>query len=196
MKKLKIILLSAGMALCAGGAIGAAIAFTNYSATIDDNPTADKSIQLYWGSGESSVTIDPVVNLGSHEPVFRYLDVSPKSTKTVEGTVRLDFTLAEANEDAVLTGLTVDVYEIAQNQKNSENIATIVASLTANPSLDATNKPGYTTFSVSKNSLESPTAHETNKYYVIKIEHDGSLIPEGKELTANLTVHQSFTEAA
>ena len=97
--------------------------------------------------------------------------------------------MAAHGEHAVLTGLTVKVFEISSEQKNAVNIGEICAAKTAEPVLTPADPSGTTTFTVSASS----SAHETNKYYAIQIEYNGDNLGEGNDLTARLTIHQGFS---
>ena len=115
MKTTKVLLLSLGMALCVGGGIGAAVAITRQAAGNTGSSAFDKAVNLYWEAGEASTTLTDMESLSVNVPQYRYLTVSPKSSASVSGNVKLTFTLAEATVEektAVLKGLTVSVEKI------------------------------------------------------------------------------------
>ena len=103
------------MAICLLGGVGSTLALTRSGASVSGNPGAfDQAVYLGWGDNEASVTINNVENLGAGEANAQYrgLAVGPESSKSVEGTVRLTFTLAASAGDHHINGLSVGVYQI------------------------------------------------------------------------------------
>jgi len=191
MKLSKILILSLGMALCAGGAVGAAVAFDQTSASIaDQTAVVDKAAQLYWGAGESSADILPVTNLDS-TPQFRFLEVSPKTTKTLAGTVTLSFSVAAYGEHGVCTGVTAEVWEITSVEKNAETIAATIAAKDVSYRKATISGAGSDSFGI---SVSANTSSVTN-YYAIKMAYDGSYPGDGNSVSARMTVHQAFAAA-
>ena len=175
------------MALSLVGGIGSALALTRDSATASGNtPTFDSAIYLYWDSeSEESAGMSDIGSIGLNTPVYRYLTVAPKSSKSVTGTVTLTFTLA-ASTGCTVKGLTVDVYATETLLDDSTVVAGIDG-LTASPELDENHLSGTATFTISAGEA----VHETVKYYAIKVNYDGT--PDGeKELGGRVTIAQSF----
>lgn len=198
MKKSKLILLSLGMAVCAAGGAGAAYAaITKQQATSSSTASYDKAIYLYWDSeSSSSASLSDMTTLETNVPQYRYLAVSPKSSKSVAGTVTLTFTLstvADADKTAVMKGLKVTVYQISE-AATSETLATLAAAGTQKCELDTTSAAdpavtsGTATFTVSADSA----VHETVAHYAIKVVYDGSVSSADEKLSAQLNIHQTF----
>lgn len=189
-KKLKALV--AMMSLCAVGAVGSAFAVWQRSSATGTGTTQsfDKAIYLYWGSGSSTASIGDIDNLSGGSTVYRYLTVSPKSTKSVSGTVTLRFNLA-ASTDCVITGLEVNVYKVAELPANDTAAAAAIAAIEADEKdeVDATLTPSQledtTTFSVSAGTA----AHETQAFYVIAVSYDGTATGT---LGGLVTINQSF----
>lgn len=191
MKKTKVLLLSLGMALCVGGGVGAAAAITRQAAGNTGEGDFDKAINLYWGSESSTATLADMEELQVNVPQYRYLSVTPKSSKTIEGTVTVNFTLAKATDSDGksydIAGLVVKVYQ-------TESLATdaTVESLISNDNLKVTvtkaNPSGDATFTVSS----AEAVHETNAYYAIQVVYDGSQQEADKTLGGSLSISQSF----
>ena len=181
------------MAACLVGAAGAgtAIALTRNGANGSGNQGAyDQAISLYWGHEETSATISDVENLVAGVAQYRGLTVSPKSSKSVAGNVKLDFTLAATTGNYHIKGLTVSVYKI-DAAFDAENVATQIAEKVAEPVLNESNLTGSTNLAVSTHATD---AHETTGYYAIKIEWTGANDGEHPlyTLDASITIHQSF----
>ena len=186
------------MAACLVGAAGAgtAIALTRNGANGSGNQGAyDQAISLYWGNEETSATISNVENLAPGVAQYRGLTVSPKSSKTVAGNVRLDFTLAATGGAHHIKGLTVSVYKI-DAAFDAENVATQIDGKVAAPVLNESNLTGTTNLAVAA----SENVHVTTGYYAIEVSWTGANDPaDGHEeytLDANITISQSFVPAA
>ena len=184
------------MALCLAGGVGttlAAVTVTPGSHEVTE--TFDQVIELNWGSGSSTASISPVEDLRAGEPQYRSLEVTPKSSKSVAGTVTLTFTIS-VDSGYEATGLTLKVYKtddlVASNSAASV-YEDAIDGLTASPSLagSTTNVSGTTTFAVSASS----GVHETNAYYVLKFETSGAPVGAGNEFGADITISQSFAAA-
>ena len=180
------------MALCLLGGVGSTLALTRSGAAATGTPGAfDKAVYLYWGTEQSSVEIADVENLQPSVAQYRYLEVSPKSTKSVAGNVTLTFALAPTAGNHHLNGLTVSVYKTV-SLATDETVAGLIDGVVAAPVLTAANLSGTTSFAVAA----SENAHETKAYYAIAVSWDGANDPEeGHEaytLSGSLTIAQSF----
>ena len=178
------------MALCLAGTAGGVFALTRNAATPSVTTGAfDKAVYLYWTTGNSSLSLSNITDLSAGAPQYRYLTVAPQTTKSVTGTVRLDFTLA-AEASKHMKGLTVSVYETSA-LATDQTVEGLIDGVTAAPVLTEANGTGYATFSVASSS----TAHETPKYYAIEVVWSGSNDSEHTDypLGATLTIAQSFS---
>lgn len=192
MKTSKVLLLSLGMALCVGGGVGAAVAITRQAAGNTGSSAFDKAVNLYWEAGETSTTLTDMESLSVNVPQYRYLTVSPKSSASVSGNVKLTFTLAEATVEektAVLKGLTVSVYKTASLATDA-TVADLIDGVDAEPVLNATTKTGTTSFAAKASNADAVA------YYAIEVVYDGSQIGATEQLAASLTIAQSFDVAA
>jgi len=182
----KAILISA-MVACVAGTVGSVFALTRVQAQAEGTSGAfDQAIYLYWDSEQDSKVVPAIEHLGINTPVYRYLTVSPKSTKSVSGNVTLTFTLEEKTGNFSLDGLTVDVYKTA-SLATDETVATLTEGVVAEPALSSTKLTGTTKFAVAA----AENAHETTAYYAIKVNYDGTDL-QGKVVGAKLTISQSF----
>ena len=199
MKKLKVILLSLGMALCAGGAIGTAFAaVSKTSATSTSEGAFDKAVVLYWDSETSTkpARLTDMETLQTDVAQYRHLIVSPKTSKSVSGTVTVHFVLetaAAAGKTAVLKGLTVKVYELSsENEITDDNYQSLVASgtlkCTITPASATTGGEGNATFTVAAGDA----VHETVKHYAIEVVYDGTKIESTEKLSGQLKISQAF----
>ena len=179
------------MALALVGGIGSAFALTRYEAVgTGTSPAFDAAIYLYWDSeSDASANLDDIPPLSTNDPVYRILTVAPKSTKSVTGTVTLNFTLAEVG-DCVLDGLSVAVYA-ADNETTEENAKTKIGSADPIFTLTGSSKTGQTSFTVSAAS----GVHESANYYAIKVNYNGAPLGENS-LGGRVTIAQSFAVAA
>ena len=179
------------MAICLLGGVGSTLALTRRGASATGTPGAfDKAIYLYWDEGQQqSVTIDNVENLAAGVTQYRGLSVNPISSKSVEGKVRLTFTLAATTGEHHIKGLTVSVYEIA-SVFDAENVTTQIAGKVASPVLSETNLTGVAEFDVETGD----EAHYSHANYAIAINWTGANDPEHPSYTldGSLTIAQSF----
>lgn len=191
MKKTKVLLLSLGMALCIGGGIGSAFAITRTAAGNTGTGDFDKAINLYWGSKQSTATLTDMDELSVDVAQYRYLSVTPESSKSVTGTVTVSFTLAKAADNEQksydIEGITVKVFETT-SLATDETVAELIAGKEAKTTITKLSPTGSASFAVSS----STAVHETNAYYAIQVVYDGSQQPAGKELGGQLTIVQSF----
>ena len=176
------------MAACLAGTVGSAFALTRNSITGTATSGAfDSAIYLYWDSqSTTSANLTNITSVSVNTPVYRFLTVSPRSTKSVSGTVTLTFTLAPET-GCVVTGLTVSVYETSALSSDL-SVTTDIDGVTPTPVLSASNLSDTTTFAVTTDT----TAHETVKYYAIKVNYDGTAM---STLGGTVTIAQSFAVA-
>ena len=178
------------MALCLLGGVGSTLALTRNGASATGQPGAfDKAIYLYWGHEETSVTIAPVQNLQPSVAQYRGLTVSPQSTKSLTGNVQLTFALAASEGNHHIKGLAINVYPL-EAALDEENAETQIGSTFAAATLNEANPTQLINIGISS----SGAAHETVKYYAIKVTWSGVNDPEHTDYTldASLTISQSF----
>ena len=178
------------MAICLLGGVGSTLALTRSGASVTGNPGAfDKAIYLYWGHEESSVELPNVENLQPSQPQYVGLTVSPKSSKSVAGNVKLDFTLAASEGEHHIKGLTVSVYKI-DAELNQATAAAQIEGKEAAPVLDEDHLTGNTTFAVAAGEA----VHETVAYYAIAVNWSGAQDLEHStySLDASITISQQF----
>ena len=178
------------MALCLVGGVASAVALTRTGATATGQPGAfDKAIYLYWGHNASEAEIDDVEDLQVNVPQYRYLEVSPQSTKSVAGNVTLTFTLAASTGNYHIQGLTVSVYKTA-SLADDDSVATLINGIVAEPVLSASALTGTTSFAITADDA----AHETKAYYAIAINWNGANDAEHPtyDMSGSLTIAQSF----
>ena len=180
------------MAVCLVGTVGSALALTKNGASAIGTPGAfDKAVYLYWGHEATTAEINDVSNLQPGNPQYRYLEVSPQSTKTVAGNVTLTFTLAQTSGNYHLQGLVISVYKTA-SLATDETVAGLINGVSAAPVLNASNLTGTTSFAIAAGQ----EAHETKAYYAIEISWSGANdSTEGHEeytMSGSLSIAQSF----
>lgn len=177
------------MALALVGGIGSAFALTQNKADgTGTSPAFDEAIYLYWDSESTgSVGMTNIPSVSVNTPVYRYLTVAPKTTKSVTGQVKLTFTLA-ADTEKTATGLHIDVYKTASLATDS-TVAGLIEGVSAAPSLTKNAASGYTVFDVE-------SGKETKAYYAIKVVYDGGDPTEGKELGATVSISQEFLQGS
>lgn len=186
-KKLKALI--AMMSVCAIGVVGSTFAFARQQATSSGTTGKyDQAISLYWGDGESDLTLDNCSDLQAGTAQYRYFSVMPQSTKTVTGTVTVTFNLAQSSGDYHLNGLTVKVYR-ADVAISDDNIETYAVEGNLKATLDKDNTTKTDTFAVSASSDNN--SHTTAKYYAVEVKYDGSYVAN-KALGGSLTISQSF----
>ena len=181
------------MALSLLGGVGSTLALTRTGASATGQPGAfDQAIYLYWGSEQSSVTLSNVENLQKDVAQYRYLEVSPKSTKTVAGNVQLTFALAASEGNHHIKGLKVSVYK-TESLLNDETVAAGIAELVAAPVL----QEGSLTGQVNVAITAGEAAHETKAYFAIAVEWSGAADLENPTYTldAAVTISQAFVAA-
>lgn len=182
------------MALCLAGSVGGVLALTRQQASGTGTTGAfDKAVYLYWGSKQDSVTLGAVENLTANTAQYKYLSVTPESSKTVSGTVTLSFTLAATNATNHLKGLTVSVYETA-SLADDDHVASLIDGVTPTPVLDEDHLTGTATFSV---TATNNAVNVTNKYYAIKVLWTGANDSAHTTYTlgGTVTIAQSFAAA-
>ena len=198
MKKTKIVLLSIGMALCAAGGIGTALAaVTKNSSSSSGTSVYDKAVVLYWDSESQTkpARLTDIDGFVDGAPQYRHLIVSPKTSKSVSGTVSVNFTLSKVavvGKTATVEGLTISVYELtSEGAITDENYVSLVGTGTLKTTLvgdDTEDATGSATFTVSTSS----EVHETTKHYAIKVEYDDSGLGQNQKLSGQVTINQTF----
>ena len=177
------------MAFClAGAGAGTALALTRNAATPTvESGSFDKAVYMYWGHEQSTATLDNVEDLSAGATVYRYLTVSPQSTKSLAGQVTLEFRLSATECNYHIKGLSVKVYETA-SLANDSTVAGLIGS--ADATVDAENPTGYVRFNITSDSAH----HETVKYYAIGISWTGANDSEHPtyEMSGNVRIAQSF----
>lgn len=181
------------MALCLLGGVGSTLALTRSGASATGNPGAfDQAINLYWNEPEqTSVTINNVENLTAGSTQYRGLEASPIASKSLEGKVRLTFTLAVSEGEHHIKGLTISVYKI-DNKFNAETVASQIEGKEASPVLNESNLTGVAEFDVSSDTYD--TFHYEHAYYAIAINWSGAIDTDHPTYTldASVTITQSF----
>ena len=178
------------MAICLLGGVGSTLALTRTGANVTGNPGAfDKAVYLGWGDNDTSVTINNVENLQANVAQYRGLTVGPETSKSVEGKVRLTFTLAASAGDHHINGLSVSVYKI-DSAFDAETVETQISGKVASPVLDADHLTGTADLVISTHT----EAHRTMGYYALAIEWTGINDSEHPAYTldASVTIAQSF----
>ncbi len=178
------------MAAALVGGVGSAVALTRTGASGTGTPGAfDGAVYLYWGHESTSTTITDVENLSAGVAQYRGLTVSPQSSKSVAGNVRLTFTLAPTAGTHHIKGLTVSVYKI-DAAFDAENVVAQIGEKAASPVLDEEHLTGTTDLAV----VSAANVHETVGYYAIKVLWSG--VNDGEhptyDLDASITISQSF----
>ena len=182
------------MAVALVGGVGSAIALARTAASANGNPGAyDQAVYLYWGHETSTVEIANVENLSAGIAQYRGLTVSPKTTKSVSGNVRLTFTLEATAGEHHINGLTVSVYKI-NSAFDAENVVTQIGSTPASAELDKDHLTGTADLAV---STDPSDVHETVGYYAIKVLWSGAndLEHPAYTLDCGITISQSFVAA-
>ena len=181
------------MALALVGGVGSSLALTRTGANAAARTGAyDGAINLYWGHESTTASIANVEDLAAGVAQYRGLTVSPQSSKSVAGNVRLTFTLEASTGTHHIKGLTVSVYKI-DAAFDAENVVTQIGEKVASPVLDEEHLTGTTDLAVST----AANVHETVGYYAIKVLWSG--VNDGEhptyDLDASITISQSFIEA-
>ena len=178
------------MACALAGGVGSALALTRTGASAAGTPGAfDQAVYLYWGSEQTSTSIANVENLSAGVAQYRGLTVSPKSTKTVAGNVRLTFSLTQTSGNYHIKGLSVSVYQI-DAAFDAGTVETQIQGKVAAPVLDEEHDTGYANLAVAA----SENVHETTGYYAIKIVWSGANDGDHPAYTLDgrITISQSF----
>ena len=181
------------MAVSLVGGVGSAFALTRTGASVAGRSGAfDGAIYLYWGSESSTVSIDNVENLSAGVAQYRGLEVTPKSSKSVAGNVRLTFTLAPTAGNHHIKGLTVNVYKI-DAAFDAGTVETQISGKVAAPILNESNLTGTTDLAV----VASENVHETAGHYAIQVVWTGANDGEhpSYDLDGSITISQSFIAA-
>ena len=181
------------MAASLVGGVGSAFALARTNASAAGRQGAfDGAVYLYWGHESTTATIDNVEDLSAGVAQYRGLTVSPKSSKTVAGNVRLTFTLAASAGTHHVKGLSVSVYKIDE-AFDAGTVVTQIGEKVASPVLDEDHLTGTTDLAV----VASENVHETVGYYAIKVLWTGANDGEHPtyDLDASITISQSFIAA-
>ena len=186
MKK-KITLLVASL-LCLGVGVGGVLAATMSGDHKQRNSQFDQAVYLYWGTGESTVDIDDVEELGVGESnaQYRYLSCNPAGSSSVTGTVTLTFTISGETKDAktyTLDGLKVYVY------------AGVTAPESGAPDLSEKELKATLDYDVEADRTKTVQLSVTNgagsEDYCMKFVYDGSQ-KTGDEWGGLMTISQAF----
>ena len=199
MKLTKILILSLGMALCAAGGVGTALATVSKTkAESTSTASYDKAIYLYWDhESEASAALSNMASV-TEDAQYRYLEVSPKSSKSVAGTVTVGFTLAAEDsgvaegKTATTKGITVNVYEI-DNEATSSDFETYVSTGTIKCTLTG---PSVLTGSATFSIVAGSSVQETVKKYAIEVSWAPAGVLATEQVSATLSISQSFALAA
>lgn len=178
------------MALSLLGGVGGALALTRNAASMGGTEGAyDQAIYLNWDSDSPTKSLAKVDDLVAGTPKWRYLQVTPKSTKTVEGTVTLTFTLRKSTGNYHIKGLTVSVYQTA-SLATDLTVDDLVDGVDATPVLNESHLTGDATFDVDKDD----NAHETPTYYAIRVfwNGDNDTAHPAYPLGGELNISQAF----
>lgn len=190
---LKSMVLVGVMACALAGGVGSALALSRTGASAAGTPGAfDQAVYLYWGHESSTATISNVENLSAGVAQYRGLTVSPKSSKSVAGNVRLTFTLAATGGAHHIKGLTINVYNI-ETAFDAGTVTTQISGKVAAPVLNEAAPSGYTDLAITADD----DVHETVGYYAIEVVWSGANDGENPSYTldCSLTIAQSFVAA-
>lgn len=179
------------MAVALVGGVGGAIALARTGARGNGGTgNFDEAVYLYWGHESTTATIAAVEDLNAGVAQYRGLTVSPQSSKSVSGNVRLTFTLAPTPGNHHIKGLSVSVYKIA-SAFDAGSVETQISGKVASPILNESNLSDTTDLAVSTHPTD---AHETVGYYAIKVLWTGANDGEHPtyDLDASITISQSF----
>jgi hypothetical protein len=195
MKLSKVIILSLGMALCAAGGIGTAVALTREGKTVTDTSNHfDKAICLYWSEDGSSVDLDDMDELTVGHSDYRKLTVAPKKSASLAGTVSVNFELeAQEAEGSVTKGITVNVYNLdslPEGEVTEANAASVIGETPASVTINGSSSTltGSTSFTVSVD-VAAPV-----KYYLVEVSIGSASLALGEKVAANLSITQTFAE--
>ena len=185
MKLSKILILSLGMALCAAGGVGAALAMDTESATFTGSGKFDKAIYLYWGANETTkpASLTNVDELVVNEPQYSFLSVVPSQSASVTGSVTVSFELAAADTTHGVKGVTVSVYKTS-SLLDEDSVDQLPAETVA--VLTSTNLTGSNSWNVGVNQ---------KAFYAFAVVYDGTLQESGKTLGGTVTISQAYSTA-
>ncbi len=148
------------------------------------------------GGGDSTDYAD-VNDLKAKDPAYRYIVVTSNSSKALKGTFNLTFTLnvgSETEDDTktyVLTGLTVDIYEVNKYQTTSFG-----DSDTKLATLSTVSGDGYTNTYTASTTFDGTASSkaEVTKNYTLVFTWDGTPVGDGNTFGGNLAISQTFAE--
>lgn len=185
------------MILGLAGGVGTAFAlnYKDASGTTHSEQT-DQAIYLYWGTDEQNTAVKAEVKeLEKDTAQYRCLVVAPQASKSLSGTVTVNFGLVTGGDNYELPGLTVAIYSTANYQvvkPTTEGETTAIATLEIGKTTTY-----EATFAVEP--LAEKANHTVTKYYVLEFLWDGTGVSSAnKTFGGSLKISQSFakTEAA
>lgn len=182
------------MILGLAGGVGTAFAL-NYKDATDTTHSeqTDQAIYLYWGTDEQNTAVKTEVkDLAKDTAQYRCVVVAPQASKSLKGTVTVNFELVTGGDNYELPGLTVAIYSTAtyqtnkpsdENEKNAITTLEIGGTVSHNATFDV-------------NPLTEQANHTVTKYYVLEFLWDGSGVSSAdKQFGGSLKLSQSFTKA-
>lgn len=180
------------MILGLAGGVGTAFALSRNAATdINISGQTDGAIYLEWTDNTNETATGDIDGLQANVVKYSPVVVSPKSSKSVTGTVSVTFTLA-TNTNTELPGLTVDVYKCDSYKEVAATGDTSEKALKIDDSVDGSNT--YSTeFDVSA-AGENETSHKTTSYYLLGFKWDGTQTSSSDvAFGGKLTISASFS---
>lgn len=194
MKLRRILILSLGMALCAAGGVGTALAaVSKHSSSANSAAKYDKAVYLYWDSQSTTSANLDELELDSTHAQYNYLVVSPRSSATAEGRVTVKFELKTptaalpSGKEATTKGITVKVYSLA-NDATSENYVSKIDDGNLECTVTNADAIGYARFDVDPGE----GVHETVQRYAIEVTYAPGGAGAGQEVAAVLEMSQTF----
>ena len=187
------------MILGLAGGVGTAFALNlGNDATTTASKGADKAIYLQWSTDQDTQNSIATEVSGLQAGVAQYKCVvlTPKVSKTLEGTLTLNVTLSASSTDSsdtnkyALPGLKVNGY-VASEYK-AEKPADTKEKFTLATSGGGTTTSGTVEYEVKKN--DDATAHTDYFYCVLEFIWDGTGVGENETFGGQLKLSQSFTE--
>ena len=187
------------MILGLAGGVGTAFALKlGDDAKTTASKGADKAIYLQWSTNEetqNSIAAE-VSELQAGVAQYKCVVLTPKVSKTLEGTLTLNVTLSASSTDSsdttkyALPGLKVNGY-VASEYKAEKPVDT-EEKFTLATSGDGTTTSGTVEYEVKKN--DDAIAHTDNFYCVLEFIWDGTGVGENETFGGQLKLSQSFTE--
>lgn len=176
------------MALSLTAGVGSALALTVTPATGAIERNVDGAVYFNWDQEK----ITSISDLKGGIAQYTSFSASVESTKSVTGTVTISFTLSaettQAGKTAVLTGLTISVYETAGIIDSQHTAETLINGKDALFTLKSGQLTNNATFTVSAAAAK----HTTTQAYVLKFLYDGSQLGANDVLDGKVTLNSSF----